>query len=273
MDFICLQVFCGEDKRELILAELSLFSFDAFEENEAGLLASCPIGDWEEAGVLEVLNRYGVTYEIQEVEKVNWNEEWEKNYDPVIVGDQCIIRATFHEPRPHFPYEIIITPKMSFGTGHHATTYQMLARQLQLDHTGKKVLDVGCGTAALAIMAWKRGAREVAAVDIDKWCIENSTENFELNHCPPTRLELGGIEVIQPDDHYDIMLANINKHVLIAQMNAYAIRLVPGGFLLLSGFYVEDVADLKSEAEKHDLSLTDQSERNRWAMLTFKKGV
>lgn len=271
MSFITLNITCSEEKRELLIAELSLFPFDAFEETETGLLVSCEEADWEEEPVFAVLARYEVECRVERVEKVNWNEEWEKNYDPVIVEDQCIVRATFHEPRPNFPYEIIITPKMSFGTGHHATTYQVLKHQLQLDHKGKKVLDVGCGTGALAIMAHKRGATDITAVDIDEWCIENSEENFSLNGCDHVKLSLGGIETVQENDPFDIILANINKNVLLDQIGAYSERLKNKGTLVLSGFYTEDIADLMAEAGKFGLVHQEQTERNRWAMLALKK--
>lgn len=272
MSFITLAIQCDEEKRGLLLAELSLFPFDAFEETETGLLASCDASLWEESEVLQVLGRYDVSYTTEVVAKVNWNEEWEKNYDPVTVDDQIIVRATFHQPRPDVPYEIIITPKMSFGTGHHATTHQVLKYQLALDHHGKKVLDVGCGTGALAIMAHKRGAKEISAVDIDDWCIENSEENFSLNGCEEIKLGLGGIDTIPEEELFDIILANINKNVLLAQIRAYGIRLKTGGTLVLSGFYTEDIPDLLQEAEKSDLRQQGQSERNRWAMLALKKG-
>lgn len=271
MSFITLNITCDEEKRELLLAELSLFPFDAFEETEIGLLASCEKEAYDPEDVKSVLDRYQVDYQVDEVERVNWNMEWEKNYDPVVVGDQCIVRATFHEPRPEFPYEIIITPKMSFGTGHHATTWQVLNYQLKLDHQGKKVIDVGCGTGALAIMAHKRGAAEIAAVDIDDWCIENSAENFSLNACEHVSLKLGGIEVIPVTEQFDIMLANINKNVLLEQMRDYYQRLAADGVLILSGFYEEDIPDLRDAAEQLGLQYMDQSERNRWAMLAFKK--
>ncbi|WP_258102892.1 50S ribosomal protein L11 methyltransferase [Marinoscillum sp. MHG1-6] len=271
MNFIGLQVNCDEEKREFIIAELSLLAFDAFEENEKGVFASCDLAEWNEEEVKEICNRYELEYSFEEIEKVNWNEEWEKNYDPVIVDDQCIVRATFHEPKPEFPYEIIITPKMSFGTGHHATTNQVLKYQLSLDHEGKKVLDVGCGTGALAIMAHKRGAQEIAAVDIDEWCIENSSENFALNNCENILLKLGGIEQIQPDDHFDFIFANINKNVLIDQIKDYAHRLVNGGTLVLSGFYAWDIPDLVREGRKYGLEHEDQSELENWAMLAMRK--
>ncbi|WP_421874466.1 50S ribosomal protein L11 methyltransferase [Marinoscillum sp.] len=271
MSFITLNITCDEEKRELLLAELSLFPFDAFEETEIGLLASCEKEAYDPEDVKSVLDRYQVDYQLDEVERVNWNLEWEKNYDPVVVGDQCIVRATFHEPKPEFPYEIIITPKMSFGTGHHATTWQVLNYQLKLDHQGKKVIDVGCGTGALAIMAHKRGAKEIAAVDIDDWCIENSAENFTLNNCEKIKLKLGRIEVIPDSEQFDIMLANINKNVLLEQMGDYYQRLAADGVLILSGFYEEDIPDLRDAAEQLGLQYMDQSERNRWAMLAFTK--
>ena len=271
MSFITLQITCNEEKREFILAELSLLAFDAFEETETGLVASCPAENWEEVETKEILDRYGVNYATETVEKVNWNEEWEKNYDPVVVGDQCIVRATFHDARPEVPYEIIINPKMSFGTGHHATTYQVLKYQLSLDHKGKKVLDVGCGTGALAIMAHKRGASSLTAVDIDEWCVENSAENFALNDCGEVTLSLGGIEVVAHDSEFDIILANINKNVLMEQLGDYVERMKPGGTLVLSGFYEADIADLLTKSEAFGLSEITRSEKDNWAMLALKK--
>lgn len=244
-------------------------SFDAFEELEDGLLASCEPAEYDPSEVEAVLARYGVQYTMEDVAKVNWNEEWEKNYDPVIVRDECVVRATFHDPRPDFPYEIIITPKMSFGTGHHATTYQVLDYQLSLDHTGKRVLDVGCGTGALAIMASKRGASEVSAVDIDEWCIENSQENFSLNSCEHIGIQLGGIEVIAEDRKFELILANINKNVLMDQMEAYVSHLAPQGGLVLSGFYQEDIDDLQALATSLGLSRSHHTVKDRWAMMAF----
>lgn len=269
MNFIGLTVQCEDEKRELLLAELSLFPFVAFEETDEGLSAYCEERDWNEEEIKEVLERYGAEYTFQAIEKVNWNEEWEKHYDPVIVDDQCVVRATFHAPRPEVPYEIIITPKMSFGTGHHATTHQVLKYQLELEHKGKKVLDVGCGTGALAIMAHKRGATDISAVDIDDWCIENSQENFSLNNCETVKLALGGIETVNENEAFDIILANINKNVLLEQIKEYQKRMAPGGTLVLSGFYTEDIPDLLQEAERHNLSFHHKSEKDKWAMLVL----
>lgn len=270
-NFIGLQVNCDEEKRELIIAELSLLAFDAFEENDLGVLASCDDKNWNEEEVKEITQKYGVEYSFEEIEKTNWNEEWEKNYDPVIVDDQCIVRASFHESRPEFPYEIIITPKMSFGTGHHATTNQILKQQISLDHEGKKVLDVGCGTGALAIMAHKRGATEIAAVDIDEWCVENSSENFSLNDCPDIKIQLGGIEKIDSSRQFDIIFANINKNVLLEQISEYATRMVKGATLILSGFYAWEIPDLVAEGNKYQLVHNGQTELENWAMVVLKK--
>lgn len=270
-NFIGLQVNCDEEKGELIIAELSLLAFDAFEENESGIFASCDQDAWDEADVKEIMEKYGVDYSFESIERVNWNSEWEKNYDPVIVDDQCIVRATFHEPRPEFPYEIIITPKMSFGTGHHATTNQMLKYQINLDHSGKKVLDVGCGTGALAIMAHKRGATSLSAVDIDEWCVENSLENFALNNCENVDLRLGGIDKIPSTEKFDIILANINKNVLLDQISDYSERMQSGSLLLLSGFYAWDIADIVAEGKKNQMTEISMSEFENWAMVVLKK--
>ena len=202
MDFIGLQVVCDQEKRELIIAELSLLSFDAFEENELGVFASCDQDKWSEEEVKEIAEKYEVEYTFEAIARVNWNEEWEKNYDPVIVNDQCVVRATFHEARPDIPYEIIITPKMSFGTGHHATTHQVLEYQLALDHIGKKVLDVGCGTGALAIMAHKRGATSIAAVDIDavisNRVLQHSGSTSSGRRNPQPAIEQVEVDVLRP---------------------------------------------------------------------------
>lgn len=272
MSFVTLTITCGGEKREFLLADLSLFPFSAFEETETGLLASCDEEEWTgEDEIVRIIERYKVPYLIDRVEKINWNEEWEKNYDPVIVEEQCIVRASFHEPRPEFPYEILITPKMSFGTGHHATTYQILKYQIELDHKNKKVLDVGCGTGALAIMAHKKGATNITAIDIDDWCVENSQENFALNNCEGIELKLGGIELVNEKEIFDIILANINKNVLLQQITDYAKCMKPEAILVLSGFYTEDIPDLLKVAEASGLGYMTRSRKDKWAMLVLKK--
>jgi ribosomal protein L11 methyltransferase len=177
---------------------------------------------------------------LKKIKKENWNEEWEKNYDPIEVGDQIFVRAEFHPPKKNVPYEIIINPKMSFGTGHHETTAQMLALQLKVDHKDKEVIDIGSGTGILAIMAAKLGAASVAATDIDDWCIENAIENFEINRIVPSFVKKGEIASLQLKENYDIVLANINTNVLLSEMEHYVSLMRPKAQLLLSGFYEFD---------------------------------
>lgn len=202
--------------------------------------------------------------------KVNWNEEWEKNYDPIAVDELVYVRASFHESQPGFRHEIVINPKMSFGTGHHATTYQVLRLQGEIDHQGKRVLDVGSGTGILAIMAHLLGAKEVEAFDIDDWCVENGNENFDLNGLA-TRMGLGTIRQVNPQGPFDIILANINKNVLLDELKIYSDLLISGGYLLLSGFYTEDIDDLVQEAKKHSLELLKTSSKDNWAALILQK--
>ena len=204
------------------------------------------------------------------IEKQNWNEEWEKNYQPIIVDDRCMIRAHFHHPDKKYPYEIIITPKMSFGTGHHQTTYLMVKNQMEIDHKNKRVMDAGCGTAILSIMASKLGAREVEAFDIDDWSVVNGQENMEVNHCTNINLRQGKITAFDFGAPFDIILANINKNVLLEEMNLYVKQMKPGSLLLLSGFYEKDIPDLLAEAEKYSLKEIRRDNRETWAALLLQ---
>lgn len=271
MDFITIKVNCPEDLSDYLIAELFEIGFDSFQEFDDGFEGSCDHSAFDENKVKDILTQFpNITFQLKEQEKVNWNEEWEKNYDPIIVDDRCIVRASFHKPQPQFEYEIIVTPKMSFGTGHHATTHQVLAYQLELDHQGKKVLDVGTGTGILAIMAQKRGASKLVATDIDEWCIENSEENFSLNGISEIALVKGQIEEVDEKD-FDIVIANINKNVLLDQISEYSVRLKPGGQLVLSGFYESDIEDLEKEALQFDLMKVHWTTRDNWAMLVLSK--
>jgi ribosomal protein L11 methyltransferase len=270
MNWIGLHIECSEETRDILLAELSQLPFSTFEETDEGLAAFCESEGWKEAEVKEILERYSITsFEIREVEKVNWNEEWEKNYDPIFVSDQLVVRAPFHEPT-NYPLELIIRPQMSFGTGHHATTHLVLAYQLSLDQNEKKVLDVGCGTGVLAIMARKQGAKDILAIDIEDWCVENSLENFALNNCEDIvaeQKELGGVV----DSNFDIILANITKGVHLDLMEMYHSKMNAGGRLVMSGFFDEDVEELKSVAEHSGFQFVDSKELNGWAMLACRK--
>lgn len=271
MDFITISVKCDSNLNDVIIAELFEIGFDSFQEFDDGFEGSCLKTDFSAEAINEVIEKYPDTsLQVKEQEKVNWNEEWEKNYDPIEIANKCLVRATFHEAKPGFKYEIIVNPKMSFGTGHHATTYQVIARQMDLDHQGKKVLDVGCGTGILSIMAAKRGASEIISTDIDDWCIENSEENFALNQVGNVQLIKGEIGTVN-EGSFDIVIANINKNVLLNQIGDYASILVDGGTLLLSGFYTNDVTDLEAEGRKNGLIKVMETEREDWAMLEMIK--
>ena len=271
MDFVTIKVTSPEFLSDFLISELFQLGFDSFQELSDGFEGSIDANQFSEQSVKELLSTHdNVSYLIKKEEKINWNEEWEKNYDPIIVEDKCIVRASFHEPRPDFAYEIIVTPKMSFGTGHHATTYQVLAYQMNLDHEGKRVLDVGTGTGILAIMAEKRSAEEIVATDIDEWCIENSAENFDLNSTKNVQLIKGEIQEVQ-ETGFDIVIANINKNILLDQIGEYSKRLKSAGELILSGFYKEDIPDLVNEASSHFLVKKTDSVKDNWAMLVLSK--
>lgn len=274
MDYLEFKITCLEEFREILIAELAEIGFDSFLETETGIDAYAPESDFDREAFGQLIESYREAAEISLTEgkmpKVNWNEEWEKNYDPIAVDDLVYVRASFHEPQPNFKHEIVINPKMSFGTGHHATTFQMLRHQGQLDHQGKRVLDVGSGTGILAIMAHLLGASLVEAFDIDDWCVDNGNENFDLNGLS-TRMGLGTIRQVNPKGPFDIVLANINKNVLLDEMEIYSKLLVSEGYLLLSGFYTQDIEDLVQAAQPLGLTLIQSSEKDNWAALILQK--
>jgi ribosomal protein L11 methyltransferase len=274
MDYLEFKIKCLEPFQEILIAELSMIGFDSFLETEEGIDAYTMESDFDRASFDGVIAQYKdaaeITLEEGLMPKVNWNEEWEKNYDPIEVDELVYVRASFHSSKSGFKHEIVINPKMSFGTGHHATTFQMLRHQGQLDHQGKRVLDVGSGTGILAIMAHLLGAREVEAFDIDDWCVDNGNENFDLNGLT-TRMGLGAIREINPKGEFDIVLANINKNILLDEMAIYAELLKSEGFLLLSGFYTEDIEDLTEHAKPLGLLVISQQSKDNWAALILQK--
>ncbi|WBL42454.1 50S ribosomal protein L11 methyltransferase [Algoriphagus halophytocola] len=274
MDYLEFKIKCLDEFREILIAELSMIGFDSFLETEEGIDAYALRSDFDQAEFDEVIAKYKdeaqVTLEEGILPKVNWNAEWEKNYDPIAVDDLVYVRASFHTPQPQYKHEIIINPKMSFGTGHHATTFQMLRHQGQIDHQGKRVLDVGSGTGILAVMAHLLGASSVEAFDIDDWCVENGNENFDLNVLE-TRMKLGTIREVNPSGEFDIILANINKNVLLDEMEIYVQLLKENGDLLLSGFYTEDIEDLQACAKQLGLDLVSSQSKDNWAALILKK--
>lgn len=200
---------------------------------------------------------------------MNWNEEWEKNFQPILVEDSCCVRAPFH-PATDVKYDIVIEPKMSFGTGHHATTHMMIQFLLNNDFEGKRVLDMGCGTGVLAIVAEKRGAKEVDAIDIDNWCYQNSIENVERNNCSRITVYEGGAELLG-EKKYDVIIANINRNILLEDIKVYSRNLEAGGELYLSGFYAADIPAIVEECEKNGLDRVGSLEREEWVALQLKK--
>jgi ribosomal protein L11 methyltransferase len=274
MDYVQVSITCLEEYREILIAELAAIGFDSFLETDSGLEAYVPLALFDRDSFDEVIATYrepaSLTVAEGIVPKVNWNEEWEKNYDPIEVDRLVYVRASFHAPQPGFQYEIVINPKMSFGTGHHATTFQLLSMQGKIDHQGKRVLDVGSGTGILAIMAHLLGAKQVEAFDIDSWCVDNGNENFDLNGVT-TRMGLGTIREVKPQGPYELILANINKNVLLDELAIYSSLLSSQGFLLLSGFYSEDIEDLVQAAWVQGLFLTMQTTKDNWAALCLQK--
>jgi len=270
-----LVVICDPEFSEILMAEVAEVGFDTFMETEKGFEAYVEQENFNKEALESIRERYvsqtTVLFYQDRIQKKNWNEEWEKNYQPVIVDDQCIIRASFHQPAKQHAYDIVITPKMSFGTGHHATTYLMIKNQLSIDHEGKRVMDAGCGTAVLSVMAAKRGAGFVDAFDIDEWSIENGKENTLINNCNNIRIRKGKIAELKFDAPFDIVLANINKNILLHEMPFYATYLQKKGLLLVSGFYEHDMPDFLTRAEKEGLTKVNSLTHETWATLLFQK--
>jgi ribosomal protein L11 methyltransferase len=258
---------------EILIAELSYAGFESFVENEEGVTAYVVSEEFDEEAFagLHILqsDEFEITYTSQEIEKVNWNIEWEKNFNPIIIDDQCSVRAPFHE-KPETEFDIIIEPKMSFGTGHHATTHMMLQFILKNDWDGKTVLDIGCGTGVLAILTEMKGAKSIDAIDIDNWCYLNTIENVERNNCERISVYEGDASLLE-GKHYDMIIANINRNILLEDISKYSECLNPCGKLFLSGFYIEDIPAIEEECNLNGLKIEDELEQENWAGLSFIK--
>lgn len=258
---------------EILIAELGMAGFESFVENEDGITAYIPKEEYEAETLsgIHILqsNEFDISFTQSEIEQVNWNIEWEKNFHPIVVNEECGVRAPFH-PKPDVTYDIVIEPKMSFGTGHHATTHMMIEFLLKNDLKGKKVLDMGCGTGVLAIVAEKKGATEIDAIDIDNWCYQNTVENVERNGCEKIVAYEGTAELLS-DKSYDTIIANINRNILLDDIGIYSKCLKKGGELYLSGFYAGDISAIREECERHQLKYNDYLERDEWVALRFLK--
>jgi ribosomal protein L11 methyltransferase len=256
---------------DILIAELGEEGFESFVETEKGISAFIQKKDWHKDILknIQILNsgEFRITFTYEEIEQVNWNTEWEKNFEPIRVNDTVSVRAPFHE-KTDLPYDIVIEPKMSFGTGHHETTHLMIQQLLNVDLTDKTVLDMGSGTGILAIMAELRGAKSVDAIDIDDWCYENALENATRNNCTKIRVFKGDAALLA-DKNYDVIIANINRNVLINDLPVYYKCLNKGGVLLLSGFYREDIPYIQKAATGLGLRESDVLEKNNWISLKF----
>ncbi|MEY8869200.1 50S ribosomal protein L11 methyltransferase [Meridianimaribacter flavus] len=256
---------------EILIAELGFAGFESFVETEEGVTAYIQKEEWSETILddIQILNsnEFEISFSFEDIEQTNWNEEWEKNFTPIVVDGKCSVRAPFHD-KPNTEYDIIIEPKMSFGTGHHETTHMMIQYILNNDFKDKSVLDMGCGTGVLAILAEMKGAKPIDAIDYDNWCYLNSLENVERNNCEHITV-LEGDASLLVDKHYDVIIANINRNILLNDLDKYVACLNKNGMLLLSGFYKDDIPVLEAECNKHMLKLVETLEKNHWVALKF----
>ena len=260
---------------EIIIAELSEAGFESFVETETGVQAYIPARLYDGLDLNKILlsNRFDnsiITFSEKLIPAQNWNAVWESNFEPIYILNKILVRAPFHSITEKFQYEIVIEPKMSFGTGHHETTSLVMEQMLDLDFKQTTVLDMGCGTGILAILASKLGAKNIVAIDFDDWAYQNSEENFQRNDVEHI-LALCGDASIIPQQENDIILANINRNVLLADIGAYSKVLKQYGLLVLSGFYLEDVALIEQEANKHRLFIQNVNSKNNWAVCVLRK--
>jgi len=263
--------------QEILIALLPDLGYEGFEQQESALQAFLPAESFDAAALETLLLQIPalsapetpLPYSTAILEERNWNEEWEKSFQPVQVGHFCAVRAIFHPPIPGVVHELIVTPKMSFGTGHHATTYMMLEAMQHLDFQHKQVLDFGTGTGVLAILAEKLGAASILAIDNDDWSIENARENISENTCFSISAEK--MDKIPRDRSFDIILANINKHVLLAEMRSIGQQLTIGGVILLSGLLENDFEEIENEAQTNNLSISEQMTKGSWICLKAQK--
>jgi ribosomal protein L11 methyltransferase len=258
---------------EILIAELGYAGFESFVENKEGVIAYIQKEEFKEDILDDIFilksDEFNIEYQKEEIEQVNWNSEWEKNFNPILIDDTVYIRAPFHNKLPNIKYDIVIEPKMSFGTGHHETTHMMVKHLLNIDFKDKKVLDMGCGTGILAILAEMLGANPIDAIDIDNWCYLNSVENAERNQCKNISVFEGDASLLI-NKKYDVIIANINRNILLNDIKTYANSLNENGILLLSGFYQEDIPIIDAEVSKFNLKLQTIEERKNWVALKYQ---
>ncbi len=262
-----------EYQKDILIGQLADVGFDSFVDEQGGFDAFVIATELNGQALADVVAGldFQCEYNIEDVAPQNWNEEWEKNFSPLIISDECYVRATFHEAQPQYQYEIVIDPKMSFGTGHHQTTTMMMQYILEEDFIGKEVLDMGAGTAILGILTARKGAKSVVAIDYDEICYESAIENAKLNNID-NLVSLHGSKEVIPQQSFDVILANINRNILLDQIERYSLALVAGGAIFYSGFYeTPDLDMIKAENEKYDLSYVSHKKINDWVAAKFVK--
>lgn len=266
---------CTEVANDVLTAVLGDVGFESFTHQEDGITAYIQQQLCDENLIKEAIEDFPlpdieISYQYSEAEDKNWNEEWEKNYfQPIIIDTRCAIHSTFHKDIPSTDYDIVINPQMAFGTGHHETTSLILNELLSAKLEHKSLLDMGCGTSILAILGRMRGASPCLAIDIDEWCIRNSQENIELNQVDNITVLQGDANTLDGKGPFDVIIANINRNILLNDMKQYVRCMKSGSELLMSGFYIEDIPTIREEAEKHQLSFQYHKEKNNWAMVKF----
>lgn len=277
LEFIFHTEPCMEVVNDVLSAVLGEVGFESFVEQEGGIAAYIQTALYDEEALKSALDSFPLadttlTYTYKEAEDKDWNEEWEKNFfQPIVIGNRCVIHSTFHHDVPQAEYDIVINPQMAFGTGHHETTSLIIGELLEADLQGKALLDMGCGTSILAILARMRGAAPCAAIDIDEWCVRNSLENIELNHVDSISVFQGDASILPDKGPFDVVIANINRNILLNDMKHYVARMNPGARLFMSGFYTDDIPAIREEAERNGLRFVHHKEKNRWAAVQFEK--
>lgn len=277
LEFIFHTEPCTEVVNDVLSAVLGEVGFESFVEQEGGIAAYIQTALYDEEALKSALDSFPLadttlTYTYKETEDKDWNEEWEKNFfQPIVIGNRCVIHSTFHHDVPQAEYDIVINPQMAFGTGHHETTSLIIGELLEADLQGKALLDMGCGTSILAILARMRGAAPCTAIDIDEWCVRNSLENIELNHVDNISVFQGDASILPDKGPFDVVIANINRNILLNDMKHYVARMNPGARLFMSGFYTDDIPAIREEAERNGLRFVHHKEKNRWAAVQFEK--